>query len=109
MCYADLVSSTSLAPFQGGQDDGYLRMNFRAFSFAAENSDTVDIVSFSYDVTPDDIILMILYLFELQRCTVQICALDVKGKKLDKKCANNRQCPAGYHGACEEPDCTKLE
>jgi hypothetical protein len=86
MCYADLVSSTSLAPFQGGQDDGYLRMNFRAFSFAAENSDTVDI-----------------------RCTVQICALDVKGKKLDKKCANNRQCPAGYHGACEEPDCTKLE
>ena len=51
MCYADLVSSTSLAPFEGGQDDGYLRMNFRAFSFAAENSDTVDIVSFSNDVT----------------------------------------------------------
>ena len=51
MCYADLVSSTSLAPFEGGQDDGYLRMNFRAFSFAAENSDTVDIVSFFDDVT----------------------------------------------------------
>ena len=61
MCYADLVSSTSLAPFQGGQDDGYLRMNFRAFSFAAENSDTVDIVSFSDDVTLEDVIMLTLY------------------------------------------------
>ena len=64
MCYADLVSSTSLAPFQGGQDDGYLRMNFRAFSFAAENSDTVDIVSFF-----DNIILIIHTCFLAMYCS----------------------------------------
>ena len=45
MCYADLVGANSLAPFQGGQDDGFLRMNFQAFSFAADKSDTIDIVS----------------------------------------------------------------
>ena len=64
MCYADLVSSTSLAPFQGGQDDGYLRMNFRAFSFAAENSDTVDIVSFF-----DNIIIIIQTCFLAMYCS----------------------------------------
>ena len=45
MCYADLVGANSLAPFEGGQDDGFLRMNFQAFSFASEKSDTTDIVS----------------------------------------------------------------
>ena len=35
--------------------------------------------------------------------------MDVNGKKLDKKCANNRKCPAGYHGSCSEPDCTPQE
>ena len=45
MCYADLVGANSLAPFEGGQDDGFLRMNFQAFSFAADKSDTIDIVS----------------------------------------------------------------
>ena len=45
MCYADLVGANSLAPFEGGQDDGFLRMNFQAFSFASEKSDTIDIVS----------------------------------------------------------------
>ena len=56
MCYADLVGANSLAPFEGGQDDGFLRMNFQAFSFASEKSDTIDIVSLQsrwrhYDVT----------------------------------------------------------
>ena len=69
MCYADLVSSTSLAPFQGGQDDGYLRMNFRAFSFAAESSDTVDIVSFFDDVTVDNVIKIILTCFLAMHCS----------------------------------------
>ena len=64
MCHADLVSSTSLAPFQGGQDDGYFRMNFRAFLFAAENSDTVDIVSFF-----DNVIIIIHTCFLAMYCS----------------------------------------
>lgn len=83
MCYSDLVQATSLAPFTGGQSLSYLRLNFAAFTFAAETEDNIDI-----------------------QCRVQLCATDVNGDKLDSNCASNRQCPSGFSGACSSPDCT---
>jgi len=86
MCYSDLVNAfaSPAGPFASGQDNGYLRMNFAAFSFASETEDNIDI-----------------------QCRVQLCAADSDGNLLDANCASNRACASGYHNSCDAPDCTK--
>jgi len=86
MCYSDLVNAfaSPAGPFASGQNNGYLRMNFAAFSFASETEDNIDI-----------------------QCRVQLCAADSDGNLLDANCAANRACASGYHNSCDAPDCTK--
>jgi len=87
MCYSDLVQANAspAGPFTSGQDLGYLRMNFAAFSFASETEDNIDI-----------------------QCRVQLCAVDGDGNPLDANCAANRSCASGYQSSCDSPDCTSL-
>jgi len=83
MCYSELVNGAKSSPFNGGQNDGYLRATFNSFTFAGNTDENVDI-----------------------QCRVQLCALDVNGDKLDAACAGNRQCPATYMNVCTAPDCS---
>ena len=46
MCYSELVNAAKTSPFAGGQSDGYLRSVFNSFTFAGNNDENVDIVSF---------------------------------------------------------------
>ena len=83
MCYSNLVTATSTNPFKGGQEDEYLRMNFRSFTFQSNDNDSIDI-----------------------QCRVQLCAVDINGNKLDANCADNRSCESSYMGACFAPECS---
>ena len=46
MCYSELVNGAKSSPFNGGQNDGYLRATFNSFTFAGNTDENVDIVSF---------------------------------------------------------------